>query len=76
MLLTALAIAGGPTYRASRSSVQIQWRGDTSMRDYPRSTTVLIFPGDVISVHDGSCSRSPGLLNENKILALGEFSVP
>jgi protein involved in polysaccharide export with SLBB domain len=49
-VLTALAIAGGPTYRASRSTVQIQRRGDTSMRDYPISATVPILPGDVIRV--------------------------
>ena len=34
-VLTAMAIAGGPTYRASRSTVQIQRRGESSMRDYP-----------------------------------------
>ena len=49
-VLTALAIAGGPTYRASRSSVQIQRLGETSMRDYPISVTVPILPGDVIKV--------------------------
>ena len=49
-MLTALAIAGGPTYRASRSSVQIQRMGETSMRDYPISVTVPILPGDVIRV--------------------------
>jgi polysaccharide biosynthesis/export protein len=49
-VLTALAIAGGPTYRASRSTVQIQRRGETSMRDYPISATVPILPGDVIKV--------------------------
>jgi polysaccharide export outer membrane protein len=49
-VLTALAIAGGPTYRASRSSVQIQRRGETSARDYPISVTVPILPGDVIKV--------------------------
>jgi len=49
-VLTALAIAGGPTYRASRSSVQIQRRGETSMRDYPISASVPILPGDVIRV--------------------------
>jgi protein involved in polysaccharide export with SLBB domain len=48
--LTALAIAGGPTYRASRSTVQIQRRGETSMRDYPISASVPILPGDVIRV--------------------------
>jgi protein involved in polysaccharide export with SLBB domain len=49
-VLTALAIAGGPTYRASRSTVQIQRQGDTSMRDYPISVSVPILPGDVIRV--------------------------
>jgi polysaccharide export outer membrane protein len=49
-VLTALAIAGGPTYRASRSTVQIQRRGEANMRDYPISVTVPIFSGDVISV--------------------------
>src|SRR5215510_8539187 len=49
-VLTALAIAGGPTYRASRNSVQIQRRGETGTRDYPISATVPILPGDVIKV--------------------------
>ena len=49
-VLTALAIAGGPTYRASRSTVQIQRRGETSMREYPISASVPILPGDVVKV--------------------------
>ena len=49
-VLTAMAIAGGPTYRANRSTVQIQRRGDASMRDYPISASVPILPGDVIKV--------------------------
>ena len=49
-VLTAMAVAGGPTYRASRSTVQIQRRGETSMRDYPISTSVPVLPGDVIRV--------------------------
>ena len=49
-VLTAMAIAGGPTYRASRSTVQIQRRGETTMRDYPISASVPILPGDVIKV--------------------------
>jgi protein involved in polysaccharide export with SLBB domain len=49
-VLTAMAIAGGPTYRASRSTVQIQRRGESSMRDYPISASVPILPGDVIKV--------------------------
>jgi protein involved in polysaccharide export with SLBB domain len=49
-VLTALAIAGGPTYRANRSTVEIQRNGETTMRNYPISTTVPILPGDVIKV--------------------------
>jgi polysaccharide export outer membrane protein len=49
-VLTAMAIAGGPTYRASRTTVQIQRRGETSMREYPISASVPILPGDVINV--------------------------
>jgi len=49
-VLTAMAIAGGPTYRANRTTVQIQRRGETSMHEYPISTTVPILPGDVIRV--------------------------
>ena len=49
-VLTAMAGAGGPTYRASRTTVQIQRRGETSMREYPISTTVPILPGDIIKV--------------------------
>jgi polysaccharide export outer membrane protein len=49
-VLTALAIAGGPTYRASRTTVEIQRLGETSMREYPISASVPILPGDVIKV--------------------------
>jgi polysaccharide export outer membrane protein len=49
-VLTAIAVAGGPTYRASRSGVQIQRRGETTMRDYPISASVPVLPGDVIKV--------------------------
>jgi polysaccharide biosynthesis/export protein len=49
-VLTAMAIAGGPTYRASRGNVQIQRRGENKMREYPISSTVPILPGDVIKV--------------------------
>ena len=49
-VLTAMAIAGGPTYRASRSTVQIQRRGETRMREYPISASVPVLPGDVIKV--------------------------
>jgi len=49
-VVTAMAIAGGPTYRASRSTVKIQRRGETTMTQYPISASVPVLPGDVISV--------------------------
>jgi polysaccharide export outer membrane protein len=49
-VLTALAIAGGPTYRASRSTVEIQRHGEASMREYPISASFPILPGDVVKV--------------------------
>jgi polysaccharide export outer membrane protein len=49
-VLTAMALAGGPTYRAHRTTVQIQRLGETSMREYPISASVPILPGDVIKV--------------------------
>jgi polysaccharide export outer membrane protein len=49
-VLTALALAGGATYRASRSNVLIQRTGESGMREYPLSSSVLILPGDLIRV--------------------------
>ena len=44
-VLTAMAVAGGPTYRASRNTVQIQRRGQAEMREYPISASVPVLPG-------------------------------
>jgi protein involved in polysaccharide export with SLBB domain len=49
-VLTALALAGGTTYRGSRSTVYIQRVGETGMREYPLSSAVMILPGDLIKV--------------------------
>ena len=49
-VLTALAVAGGTTYRGSRSAVYIQRVGETGMREYPLSSSVMILPGDLIRV--------------------------
>jgi protein involved in polysaccharide export with SLBB domain len=49
-ILTALAVAGGSTYRGSRSTVYIQRVGETGMREYPLSSSVMILPGDLIRV--------------------------
>ena len=50
MFLQQSAIAGGPTYRANRSSVKIQHAGETTMRDYPRTASVPILHCNVIQV--------------------------
>jgi protein involved in polysaccharide export with SLBB domain len=47
---TAVAMAGGFTYRASRSSVLIRHSGDEVWREYPLTEPVPIAPGDLIRV--------------------------
>jgi protein involved in polysaccharide export with SLBB domain len=49
-VMSAIAIAGGTTYRASRSSVQIQHVGETGFREYPLSPLVPVLPGDLVRV--------------------------
>lgn len=49
-VLSAMAMAGGPTYRASRSSILIQRAGTTELKEYPLDTTVSILPGDLVRV--------------------------
>jgi len=49
-LISALAVAGGPTYRASRSKIYIQRGGLGAFQEFEPSPTVPIFPGDVIRV--------------------------
>jgi len=49
-VLSAIAIAGGATYRASTSKVMIQRSGSTEMTEYPQATTVQVLPGDVVRV--------------------------
>jgi len=49
-VLTAITLAGGPTYRASRSSVLIQHPGETTWQEYPLTSAVAIAPGDLIRV--------------------------
>ena len=48
-VLSAIAIAGGATYRAA-SKVLIQRSGTTEEKEYPQSSTVLVMPGDVVRV--------------------------
>ena len=49
-VLSAMAIAGGGTYRASRSKVMIQRAGTTTFQEVPLSPSVPIGPGDLIKV--------------------------
>jgi protein involved in polysaccharide export with SLBB domain len=47
---TAVAMAGGFTYRASKSFVLIRHTGEEVWKEYPLTEPVLIVPGDLIRV--------------------------
>ena len=47
-VLTAITLAGGPTYRASKDIVFVQHAGESVWQKYPLSSTVTIAPGDLI----------------------------
>ena len=49
-VLSAMAIAGGATYRASTSEVLIQRAGTATLQKFPQSPTVAIMPGDLVRV--------------------------
>ena len=49
-ILTAMALAGGGTYRANRNYVLIQHIGETATKEYPQSATTMILPGDLIKI--------------------------
>lgn len=49
-VLTAITLAGGFTYRASKSSVLIERAGETVWQEYPLSASVTIAPGDLIRI--------------------------
>jgi protein involved in polysaccharide export with SLBB domain len=49
-VLSAIAIAGGATYRASASEVYIQRAGSSSLQKFPQSPTITIMPGDLVRV--------------------------
>lgn len=48
--LTAIALAGGSTYRANREYVLIQHFGEIGMKEYPQTSATLVLPGDLIRV--------------------------
>jgi polysaccharide export outer membrane protein len=49
-VLSAMAIAGGGTYRANTSTVMIQRSGSTEIREYPQSPNIKVMPGDLVRV--------------------------
>ena len=49
-IMSGIALAGGSTYRASRSSVMIQHVGENGFREYPLSSTIPLLPGDLVRV--------------------------
>ena len=49
-VMSAIAIAGGQTYRASTSTVKIQRSGTNSFAEFPMAPSVPVYSGDVIRV--------------------------
>jgi len=49
-VLSAIAIAGGTTYRADQSRIEIQHPGETEMHEYDMTQPIPILPGDIIKV--------------------------
>jgi protein involved in polysaccharide export with SLBB domain len=49
-VLTAVTLAGGFTYRASKSLALIQHPGDPVWQEYPLSASVTVAPGDLIRI--------------------------
>jgi protein involved in polysaccharide export with SLBB domain len=49
-VLSAVAIAGGTTYRANRSKIYIQHAGENGLREYVASAAIPVMPGDVIQI--------------------------
>jgi polysaccharide export outer membrane protein len=47
-VMSAIALAGGTTYRAKQSTVQIRHVGEAGFRDYPMAPNIPIMPGDLI----------------------------
>jgi polysaccharide export outer membrane protein len=48
--MSAIALAGGMTYRAKQSTVQIQHVREPGFKDYPMSPTIPVLPGDLIRI--------------------------
>jgi protein involved in polysaccharide export with SLBB domain len=49
-VVSAIAVAGGNTYRSSQKNVLIQHPGESGFREYPLSPAIQVQPGDVIKL--------------------------
>jgi protein involved in polysaccharide export with SLBB domain len=49
-VLSAIATAGGATFRANTSKVMIQRAGTKTLEEYPQAPSVLVYPGDLVRV--------------------------
>lgn len=49
-VVSAIALAGGSTYRANSSSVLVQHSGNSGFKEYPQSPAIPVLPGDLIRV--------------------------
>jgi protein involved in polysaccharide export with SLBB domain len=51
-VLSAIAIAGGATYRANNSVVFIQRAGTSEFAEFPQSPSIPVLPGDVLRLQE------------------------
>lgn len=49
-VMSAIAIAGGQTYRANQSKVLIQHVGETALHSYDLDWPIPVLPGDIIQI--------------------------
>jgi len=49
-IMRAIAIAGGTTHRASKSTIEIQHADEKEMREYSLAASAPLLPGDVIRI--------------------------
>ena len=49
-IMSAVAVAGGFTYRANDQTVNIRRAGQTQEYSYPVTTTTMVLPGDIVRV--------------------------
>ena len=57
-VMSAIALAGGNTYRANRSNVLIQHAGDAGFHEYPLSPSIPVQPGDLIRLPEALFLRT------------------